>query len=106
MTDGCCGMTMHATDRVLQMRPCGFDPAGSGQILVVLSADSQSHSSCWWAVWGCKISSVDGSLVCWMEQLIAQLVSAVGQLHPPLLNQVADHSAHEIDNFAPEIYLL
>ena len=32
---------MHATDRVLQMRPCGFDPAGSGQILVVLSADSQ-----------------------------------------------------------------
>ena len=45
--------------------------------------------------WGCKISSVDGSLVCWMEQLIAQLVSAVGQLHPPLLNQVADHSAHE-----------
>lgn len=34
---------MHATDRVLQMRPCGFDPAGSGQILVVLSADSQSQ---------------------------------------------------------------
>jgi len=96
---------MHATDRVLQMRPCGFDPAGSGQILVVLSADSQSHSSCWWAVWGCKMSSVDGSLVCWMEQLIA-IAECSRLFHPPLLNQVADRSAHEIDNFAPEINLL
>ena len=94
---------MHATDRVLQMRPCGLDPAGSGQILVVLSADSQQLLV--GSLGGAKMSSVDGSLVCWMEQLIA-IADCSRMFHPPLLNQVADRSAHETDNFAPEINLL